>query len=292
MVRGPGSLTTMQQRARIALLGAGAGIVLLLAVDFATFHVLRVERLDARLFDGFGGLRAHPHVSGVAGLLAGLADPGSYLLLCVVPLAIAVLRRRGDLALLAAVVLLGSGATTHVLKALLDQARSAALVDVRAPLRGAWPSGHATAAMALALCLVLVSAPRWRGRAALGGAAFALGVGYSVLTLGWHYPDDVIGGFLVAFTWMSLGVAAHTRLRREGRPVAGRFRSTAASRDLVPLGAGVLAVLAAVAAATLARPQPIVAFVRAHELLVAGAGGLGTLAVALAAAMVVVLRRA
>ena len=43
--------------------------------------------------------------------------------------------------------------------------------------------------MTLALCAVLVAPPALRAAAAVLGGAFAVGVGYAVLVLGWHYPS-------------------------------------------------------------------------------------------------------
>ncbi len=70
-----------------------------------------------------------------------------------------------------------------------------------------WPSGHATAATALALCAVLVAPRRLRPTVAVLGAMFATGVGFSLLLLAWHLPSDVIGGYLVGTLWMALAVA-------------------------------------------------------------------------------------
>jgi membrane-associated phospholipid phosphatase len=292
----------MRQRERRAVTAAGIGLVLLLVVNFAAFHLGRVERLDASVFNGFGGLRNRPHVSWLATLVANLCDPVPYVYLCVMPLAIALLRRRRDLALLAALILLGANATTHWLKPLLDQRRLASLVEGPAPLHGAWPSGHATAAMSLALCLVLVVAPRWRARTAALGTAFALAVSYAFLTLGWHYPTDAVGGFLIAFTWTCLGVAAHSRWRArpavaEHTGVATPARSGGSANaslrhELAPIAGGVVVAAALAVAMTLARPQAVVPYAHGHERFIAGVGAIGTLAVALATSLVVVLRRA
>ena len=61
--------------------------------------------------------------------------------------------------------------------------------------------------MMLALCAVLVSPRRLRPLVALLGTALAVGVSYSILVLGWHFPSDVLGGFLVAGGWTSLTLA-------------------------------------------------------------------------------------
>ena len=87
-----------------------------------------------------------------------------------------------------------------------------------------WPSGHSTAAMTLALCAILVAPPVLRTAAAILGGAFAVGVGYALLVLGWHYPSDVLGGL------------------PRGRPVdvAGRRRAAPrrGARARAPAGVG------------------------------------------------------
>ena len=62
--------------------------------------------------------------------------------------------------------------------------------------------------MSLALACVLAASRRWRPFVAAIGAAFAIAVSYSFLTLAWHLPSDVFGGFLVAGIWTLLAVAA------------------------------------------------------------------------------------
>jgi membrane-associated phospholipid phosphatase len=71
-----------------------------------------------------------------------------------------------------------------------------------------WPSGHATAALALALCAVFVAPRRARPLVAVAGAAFALAVGFALLVRAWHMPSDVLGGYLMASLWVALAVAA------------------------------------------------------------------------------------
>src|SRR5918911_585475 len=73
----------------------------------------------------------------------------------------------------------------------------------------------ATAAMTLALCGVMVTPPRLRPSAAALGGGFAVAVSYSILMLAWHFPSDVLGGFLVAALWTLLAVTALTLGRRE-----------------------------------------------------------------------------
>jgi membrane-associated phospholipid phosphatase len=71
-----------------------------------------------------------------------------------------------------------------------------------------WPSGHATAATALALCAVLVAPRSLRTLVAVLGAAYVLVCAFAMLVLAWHMPSDVVGGILLASLWMALAVAA------------------------------------------------------------------------------------
>ncbi|MEA2321086.1 MAG: hypothetical protein QOD81_936, partial [Solirubrobacteraceae bacterium] len=144
----------------------------------------------------------------------------------------------------------------------------------------AWPSGHATAAMTLALCAVLVAPPAMRAVTALAGGAFAAAVGYSVIVLAWHYPSDVLGGFLVAGAWAALAVAVLRVV--EKRPAAEP--TAAVSPALV--GAGVAAAAAALMLALLALPRETVAFYASERpTLIAGALVIAALAGALSAGL-------
>ena len=68
-----------------------------------------------------------------------------------------------------------------------------------APGSDSFPSGHAsnTMAIALAVAMVAVGSPRLR-LLAEGAAGFAVLVGISRLTLGFHRPIEVLGGWAIA----------------------------------------------------------------------------------------------
>jgi membrane-associated phospholipid phosphatase len=111
------------------------------------------------------------------------------------------------LALAASIAVVGANVSTQALKVWTAEPRP---VDSPAGAHVAaqsWPSGHATAAAALALCLVVVAPSRLRLPAAIVAGAFALGVACSVLVLGWHLPSDAMGGFCVAAAWTLAAVA-------------------------------------------------------------------------------------
>ena len=278
----------MPRRAQLALLGAGLGVVALVLTWYAAFHVAFAARADANVLAGFAGLQ-RPFVSWLAARIAGLADPKPFAVLALAVVVVALVRRRGRLAAAIAIVLLGAGVTTQLLKAVLhDQHPVALRIAGALTVRGStWPSGHATAAMSLALCAVLVAGPRWRPWVAAAGAAFAVAVCFSFLTLVWHYPTDVLGGFLVAAVWTLAGVAAvwtADARRSYGVTGAAPVRLTASQALGPALAAGLGSVVLAGAVA-LARPHAVVAYAHAHKTFVVGAVALGAFGLALAAGL-------
>lgn len=277
------------------MIAAAALTVALLATWLAAFRVAPVEHADQAVFRGFGGLANRPHVDGVANFIAGLGNPQPYLYLCAVPVLVAVARRRLWLALAIVAILLGANVTTQLLKPLLAEPRAAGeLGGLVPPQAASWPSGHATAAMSLALAMVLAAPARLRPRAAAAGAGFAIAVCYSFLTLGWHYPSDVLGGFLVAATWTLLGVGALlTSDRRRPREVIEEV-----GPEPLPLGAALAPIAVTLAAAAalaclivLVRPHEVVDYAQAHKVFVVGAAAIGALGMALATGVMLAVRR-
>jgi membrane-associated phospholipid phosphatase len=275
---------------RHALLGAASLTVLLALCWAAVFHIGYVQRIDASVFDGFSGLRQRPHVGGLATFVANLCDPRPYAFLCLIPLAIAVWRRRFLVTGGIAGILAAANLTTHVLKPLLAAPRPDGL-PVWVVNQASWPSGHATASMTLALCVVLACPGRLRPYAAATGAAFAVAVSYSFLTLGWHYPSDALAGFLVASIWTLLGIAAVARLE-ERRPAARAARAPqlVAAEALTPPAVFLAAVLMVGCLVIAVRPDGILAYARIHTAFVVGAAALGALGLSLATGVMMTLR--
>lgn len=70
-----------------------------------------------------------------------------------------------------------------------------------------FPSGHAMGSLAVVGALVVLAWPtRWRWGVTVGGSLFVLGVGFSRLYLGVHFPSDVLAGWAAALVWVG-GVA-------------------------------------------------------------------------------------
>jgi hypothetical protein len=194
-------------------------------------------------------------------------------------------------------ILLTANLATQQLKPALADVR---IVDVRGALAlypGSWPSGHSTASMSLALCLVLVVGPRLRPLAALVGAGYAVAVGYSLVVLGFHLPSDVLGGYLVAATFTLVGAAALAVAEQRWhaaaslpRPAGGAPRPpgllSASSLGLLTL---VGSAIAAVALAVLA--PGATADVVEHPVAMLAGLGIALLGLSLTAGLARLLRR-
>lgn len=67
-----------------------------------------------------------------------------------------------------------------------------------------FPSGNAMASVAAVLALALLLTPtRERAVVAVGGTVLVALNGAALVFLYWHYPSDVLGGWLVATAWVS-----------------------------------------------------------------------------------------
>jgi membrane-associated phospholipid phosphatase len=148
---------------------------------------------------------SRPSVDALANGLLHLLDPLLYTVWALALVGIALMRGRPRVALAIVAVTALAPLTAETLKPLL--AHPHAQVGFTYINAASWPSGHATAAVALALSAALV-VPVWLRPAIVAlGALFAAAVGCSLLILAWHMPSDVFGGYLVASLWMALAVA-------------------------------------------------------------------------------------
>jgi membrane-associated phospholipid phosphatase len=284
----------MPRRAAQALLGAGVAVALLFVTWFLAFHVGVFERADQKILTGFSGLSS-PRVASIANWIAHLCNPKPYVYFAAVPVLVALLRRRWRVAAAIGAALLGANVTTQLLKPLLAHPRAASLLGGVPPVAAAsWPSGHAAAALTLALCSVIAAPGRLRPYVAAAGSVFAVAVSYSFLTLDWHYPSDVFGGFLVAATWTLLAIAAVLASdARQPRGAAGvqSTRSLSAREALAPPGLALLGAVCLVGLVALARPHEVVAYARIHTAFMVGAAAIGALALMIATGVMLALRR-
>lgn len=278
-----------------AACGGAFCVLLLLAYGAESARLL-----DASALQGFVELQGD-RVGPLAERIAKFGHPGPVLLLTAGLVALSAARGRFRQALAIGFLVGATSVSSQVLKAVLAYPREDALVYGSHVDVGAFPSGHSTAAMTLALCGVLAAPRAARPLAAGLGALLSLGVGYSVVTLGWHYPSDVVGGFLLATIWTLLVVAALQAAEQRWPQRVGRTRVTAAATRaadaLASTGVAALA-LGTAAFTTIAvlilsarRMDEMVGFAEAHTAAVAVGVAVAASAALLLAGVTAALRR-
>ncbi|WP_372789347.1 phosphatase PAP2 family protein [Paraconexibacter sp.] len=278
MLRRPGPPLRI---ALLCLVGLALTGVIALLVPLA-------QARDSVTLQGFVGLN-QPEITPLIERVAHLADPRPYALIGFALALIAVSRGRVRLALLIPVVLVAAGATTTLLKPLLATPRYDEWLGDGQIMAASWPSGHASASMTLGLLAVLAMPPRLRPTAAAAGGAFAISVSYAILSLGWHFPSDVIGGFLNAAMWVALLVATLAALeqRRPERRPRWAVVHDGSPRPVdaigpIALGAGGAAMVAAIA---ISHPGEIAEYALRRPTWTLGAVAIAGLAGLLAAAL-------
>ena len=200
-----GSVRGRQPGARSPLLLAALCVVALALVWVVAALVPAAHVRDAVALHDFTLLDGS-HIAAATKFLLHLLDPLFFTIWGLALVLIALARGRPRVALAVVVVMSLAPLSSEVLKPLLAYPHARVGETQIGP--ASWPSGHATAAAALALCAVLVAPSRRRPLVALLAAAFTLTVGVALLIGAWHLPSDVLGGYLMAVLWMALAVAA------------------------------------------------------------------------------------
>jgi membrane-associated phospholipid phosphatase len=194
------------RRGAAAPLGVAALCVLAMTLVWAVAELIpAVQWKDAVVLHDFT-LLSGPRVDGPTRFLLHLLNPLQFVLWGVALMALAVARERPRVALAVAAVMGLAPLTAEMLKPLLAHPH----LSVGGVYIGAasWPSGHATAALALVYAALLVAPSRMRPLVACIGAVFVLAIGCALLILAWHMPSDVLGGYLTATLWAALALAA------------------------------------------------------------------------------------
>src|SRR3954452_8743053 len=203
----------MLRRPRTALLAAlaclaGLGVTLVLAYFAPPFG-----GRDAATLQGFVDLN-RPRLTPLLSHTAHLADAAPYALIGLALVVLAIARHRARVALAIAVVLTCSEVTTEALKPLLSHPRPQEWLGKGQISAASWPSGHATAAMGLALCATLAGSALWR--AAGGGPR---GAGSGAMAAGGCDRRRAVrdrGRLRDALPRLALPVRHHRRLPRRG----------------------------------------------------------------------------
>lgn len=189
-----------RRRAVAGLVACVAGFALVLL--FA-YRVGPAERLDRNVLDALS-TRTDTFVNEVAyvGFQVVNFRP-TWVLVGAIAVLIALAQWRLWDAVLAAALIGGTGALVLALKALLANPRyqPVPIGSDAYPWKDAFPSGHSAGSLAFSLALLTVVPSSWRRPTAFAGIAFTLYISVGVLVLNYHYPSDVLAGWLLAAGW-------------------------------------------------------------------------------------------
>ncbi|MFF6777194.1 phosphatase PAP2 family protein [Streptomyces sp. NPDC012637] len=145
-------------------------------------------------------------------------DPATWRALATVTVAVLWWRRERLLALWVAATVLSAWGVQQGVKALTGRERPRWPDPVDSAPYASFPSGHAmTAAVVCGLLLWVLALhwrQGWRGWGALAGAAVVsvVGVGWTRVYLGVHWPSDVLGGWLLGWCCVAVAILTYRRL--------------------------------------------------------------------------------
>lgn len=282
-----------------ALLAAAAGCVALFVMLLGLAYGWDPARsLDLHGLEGFMSANQGP-IDTLSWAATQAGDPRQVALAALVLAALAVVRGRPRVALLVLVFIAATSVSGQLLKELLAHPRPQPAGANLGLGPEAFPSGHATAVMSLALACVLAAPRRARPAAALLGSLPALATGAAVVANGGHYPSDVLGGYLLASAW-ALALVAAFRVLEARLPQTDRWSRTSVARLSERLagrgleGAAVLCALAALVASVIlvaTDPEGVASFARDNTAAVVLGLGVALAALALPAGLVTLARR-
>jgi membrane-associated phospholipid phosphatase len=201
------------RRPAAGCLACAGGLVVL--VVFA-YYVAPLERLDASVLSSLNapsGSLAHDLASLVERLVLPLSQTAAAALACLLGLGLG----RPREALVAVALVAGTALIVEALKVALSNPRYQ-LVHGHAPIGltvfpspNSFPSGNSAGALSIALAFLFVAPGSWQRPIVAVGIGFTLAVSAGLLVLNYHYPSDVLGGWLVAAGWclalFALGIA-------------------------------------------------------------------------------------
>ena len=268
----------LQQRLTRAL---GVLLLVFLVLGLAVRPTALGDTIDGRTLSALRPLDT-PDTNAGWVALTKIGSPAAYAQFCLALMLVAAVRRRWRWVVAAPATMLLSELTAQAIKQLTAGPRPGVAMST-AIGDAAWPSGHSTAAMTVALLAVLIAPRRLRPTVAVLGAFGALGVGFGMVAVGAHYPTDIFGGYLWGAVWVALATVLVLEWSRR-RPVV-RPPDLAPVRRRHLAGPALLLALGALTAVSLAQRDAdgVVGTVRDHTVAVAVLGGLVALALTLVA---------
>jgi membrane-associated phospholipid phosphatase len=282
----------MRVSPRQLLLSSAACAASFIALMAFVYETHAGRWLDTTALNGFFYART-PERWELADHIASLCDPGSYAVIGGAIVLYAAMARGAKRATAAATLLIVTAISSQVLKPALAEVRFEGNYPGPHGIEAAaFPSGHSTAAMTLALALVLVAPRRYRPLAALVGAPFAIAMGLSVVLMGWHLPSDVFGGYLLAAAWC-LAILAVLKVaeRKERQTQTQPHAEPGAENGLAVATATGLVGLTAATGIAFSKADGIAIFAAEHTAATVVATGIALAGTATVAAIALVASR-
>ena len=148
---------------------------------------------------------ASPLLDAIAPAVTALAEP-TFIAAFAVGIGLAyAYARKWDWAVLWLCGVVGAGGVAYIIKHLTARPRPELWDRLVVETGYSLPSGHATASMAVAACLVvLLWHTKWRAMALVLGGIYVVLIGLTRLYLGVHYPTDILAGWLLAAGWIAV----------------------------------------------------------------------------------------
>lgn len=178
-----------------------------IALTILVLHSPSLTVADTWLLGLLFALRT-PALTDLFSYLTLLGDPYIIAALCIAGSLFLVYAKRIGYAIGLAVGVVGAGLSDILLKIAVERLRPEGF-SALLPDSFSYPSGHATAALALYGLLTYIALwlfPAHKIIILCSGFAIIAGVGASRLYLGVHYPSDVLGGYLLATLWFFAGI--------------------------------------------------------------------------------------
>ena len=178
---------------------------------FVLVYVLTVRTLEGRLLGDAslrGALLTGSSLAGTTERVLNVISVASLLAAVATVTVIALVRLQRLPGLAAVAILVGSNASTLLLKAHILVRPDLGADEIAPATLNSLPSGHATAAYSTVVALMFVLPPRWRLATAAFGTVYATITGLATMSAGWHRAGDSIAAFLLVGVWGMVAAAA------------------------------------------------------------------------------------
>ncbi|WP_165949326.1 phosphatase PAP2 family protein [Kribbella turkmenica] len=209
-------------RPAVGLAAAAVGTVAVAGLADSATESDGLAAFDPRLTDDMLHLRTIP-LTDLARSLTFIGDvPVLSALALIAAVVLRLMTRRWRPSVVLLVAMAGSAALTYCVKLLVGRHRPGmTYVLGSADTSYSFPSGHTlnSAVFLLTLAGLLWASGRrlaWKITGTACAVLFSVGIGLSRIYLGYHWATDVLAGWLIAATWLSL-VATGAYLTRRAR---------------------------------------------------------------------------